>query len=144
MKWRYYFPHVWDDPRQGWEDVWLRPGDPSFFGVAYFITVESFRCLAAHDADAESIDLYQQLRADTQTNLWVHPYDGSAVRLAVRVRAETFSRQELVEWTRLFLLQQGHVVDALEAMSADEIVVIMRHVYDGVRLSVASLHGGLD
>jgi hypothetical protein len=28
MLWKYCFPHLWDRPRQVWEDVYLRPASP--------------------------------------------------------------------------------------------------------------------
>jgi hypothetical protein len=128
MKWLYYFPHAWDGPRTCWEDVWLRPDDPDLPGLAYFITVESFADLAAHD-DAESVAELERLRADVGATMWVEPYDGSARRLQVRVRAEDFTGEELVEWTRQFLLSRGREVDALEEMGDAEVRRCQRYVY---------------
>jgi hypothetical protein len=129
MNWRYYFPHVWEEPRTCWEDVWLRPDDPNFTGLAYYITVESFAYLTANaEEDADFAEL-ERLRAETGTLLWVRSYDGSAKRLEVRVRAEDFSWDELVEWTLLFLLRQGERVDTLEKMGEAEIKACQPFVY---------------
>ncbi len=131
MKWRYYFPHVWEQPRTCWEDVWLRPDDPVFPGLAYFITVESFGYLAAQE-DAELSEELERLRAETGTKLWARFYAGSAERLEVRARAEDFSWEELVEWTRLFLQSQGREVDGLEKMAEADVERCQRAVYGPV------------
>ncbi len=39
MKWKYYFPHVWEKECEPWEDVYLLPDVDGYEGEAIWLTV---------------------------------------------------------------------------------------------------------
>jgi hypothetical protein len=41
MKWLYRAAHVWDGDRTEWEDIYLRPDDPSHRGDSIWLTVDA-------------------------------------------------------------------------------------------------------
>jgi len=43
MKWKYHIPHIWDSPREVWEDIWLLPDDPNYKrGESIWLTIDAF------------------------------------------------------------------------------------------------------
>lgn len=112
--WKYCFPHVWDRPRQVWEDVYLLPDDPTFTGPGLHLTVDAFGNVLDPSHGSDRAEFQETALA----MLAGAPYyiEGDQMWL----RQEDFSRDELVGWTRVWLEYHGFSVGMLREAAASE------------------------
>jgi hypothetical protein len=128
--WKYGIPHVWDHPRQVWEDVYLLPDDPAYAGPGLHLTVDALGNVleSSHGSDrAASQEEALAKLADAQ--FWI---DGDEMLL----RQEDFSRDELVGWIHVWLEHHGFAVGRLREVAASEFAGRIEHADLVARLTV--------
>ncbi len=119
--WKYCIPHVWERPRQIWEDVYLLPDDPAYDGPGLHLTVDGLENVLDSLPDAER----QAAEADALAQLgdaefWI---DGGDMLL----RQEDFSHEELLSWVRVWLVYQGFSVERLREAPEAEFAERVEH-----------------
>lgn len=114
MDWKYYIPHSWDHQRQVWEDVYLLPIDGRYDGKAIWLTIDALGNAeeAGHDSGQAAI------RSEALRKLGNCQYhiDGTDML----IRAEDFSKEEFLDWVRVWLRENGLPVTGLTEGSAEE------------------------
>lgn len=112
--WKYCLPHIWDRPREVWEDVYLLPDDPAYTGPGLHLTIDAFGNVLepSHGSDRAAF------QEEALAKLAGAPYriDGDEMLL----RQEDFSRDELVGWIRVWLEHHGFSVGRLREVGAPE------------------------
>src|SRR5689334_18521242 len=105
--WKYCLPHVWDRPREVWEDVYLLPDDPAYVGPGLHFTVDAFGNVLepSHGSDRAAFQ-EEALAKLAGAPFWI---DGDQMLL----RQEDFSRDELMGWIRVWLEHHGFAVGRL-------------------------------
>jgi hypothetical protein len=100
MIWRYYTPHLWEEGRQVWEDVYLLPDDPAYTEDAIWLTIDS-------------LGFYQdEARREAEAKL-----GGASYRIEgtdMIVATEDFSQSQLLEWVRIWI--EHHNMPVTELM----------------------------
>jgi len=112
--WKYCFPHIWDRPREVWEDVYLLPDDPTYLGAGLHLTVDAFGNVLDSSHGSDRAAFQEKVLA----KLAGAPYriDGDEMLL----RQEDFSRDELLGWIRVWLEHHGFSVDRLREVALAE------------------------
>jgi hypothetical protein len=118
MIWYYYIPHLWEEERVVWEDVYLMAdinpehkqlwididkGLPSLW-----LTVDGLASEEFHDQDDEFLD-------ETEKEDLEHC--GVVIRLDTGdmiVNTQDFNKKELLEWAKLYLQVRGHTVNEMK------------------------------
>jgi hypothetical protein len=115
VDWKYYIPHVWDGDRQIWEDIYVLPIDARYNGNAVWLTIDAVLAYRSHtevDFDlAESPARTLQRLGNRDFHI-----DGTDML----VRAEDFSKEELLDWVRVWLRENDLAVDNLIEGNAEE------------------------
>lgn len=121
MIWKYYIPTEWESDRAVWEDVFLLPNDPEYDGQALWLTIDA---LGYYEGD-------ERAEAEEKLGHQLYVVDGSDML----VRAESFSKRELLDWVSLWFdecdvefssLKEGNPkefrgrIEQYEALQADE------------------------
>ncbi|XYH97723.1 hypothetical protein ACMHYB_59885 [Sorangium sp. So ce1128] len=119
--WKYCLPHIWDHPRQVWEDVYLLPDDPGYAGPGLHLTVDAFGNALdpSHGSDRAEF----QAEALAQLGDAEFRINGSEMLL----RQEDFSREELLSWVRVWLAHNGFPVGQLREVPAEEFAGRVKH-----------------
>ena len=119
--WKYCLPHIWDRPRQVWEDVYLLPDDSVYAGPGLHLTVDAFGNVlnSSHGSERAAF----QAEALAQLGDAEFRIDGSEMLL----RQEDFSREELLSWVRVWLVHNGLPVGRLREVSAEEFADRVEH-----------------
>jgi hypothetical protein len=99
MIWRYYIPHLWEQERQAWEDVYLLPDNKEYDADAIWLTIDA----------VGFYDEQQRLEAEQKLGGRAYHIDGTDMI----VQAEDFTKPELLEWVSLWLAQHDLPVTAL-------------------------------
>ena len=94
-------PHIWDTPRQVWEDIYLLPDKSDYDGQALHLTVDALGDPEdpSHGTDQEEFHA-EALKKLGSEEFWADDSD-------MIVRARDFSKAELLEWVKLWLGDQG-------------------------------------
>ena len=119
--WKYCFPHVWDSPRQVWEDVYLLPDSDSYTGPGFFLTVDA---LGNADNPAHGTDR-AEFQKEALAKLGTAEYfidEGEMI-----VRREDFTKKELLAWVRVWLEHHGLSVRGLREAPSSEFVGAIDH-----------------
>lgn len=121
MIWKYYIPAVWKSDRAVWEDVFLLPNDPEYDGQALWLTIDTLGYYEGDEREEAVAQLDHQLYAIDGTDMLV--------------RAESFSKRELLDWVSLWFeendvefsgLKEGNSkefrgrIEQYEALQADD------------------------
>ena len=102
MKWKYYIPAEWKhDERQTWEDVWLLPDDKTYHGGSIWLTIDSLTSAVEYLSE-------EQMRSPEVPAGGFH-IDGTDMIVGV----EDFSREEILNWTKVWLSESGLPVTEL-------------------------------
>jgi len=124
MKWKYHIPHKWESPeaRHVWEDVWLMPADPDYSGKSLWITVDALGDVNNPEHGSERAAFQAKALAKLGDNdTWVrYPGDQSDPGTDMIVRVVDFSREELIEWVRFWMMEVGLEVDELVEAPFDD------------------------
>ena len=106
MIWKYYIPHIWEEERTVWEDVYLLPAEQNYDGEALWLTVDA---LGFYEAE-ERVAAEHQLKGEAY---WIDEAE-------MLVRAEDFSLAELLAWTQIWLQANGlDVTELVEGTAAE-------------------------
>lgn len=110
MQWKYSFPDAWTNPaaRVALEDVYLIPPEGKAGPSSYWFTLEGLRSFTGgtHDEKLERLGSADYVINDAMDML---------------VRRDDFDKQELLEWTRLFIrLQCGDPDPVLVEATTEE------------------------
>ncbi len=132
QNWKYCFPHVRDRPRQVWEGVYLLPDSPKYSGPGLWLTVDALGNVnnPAHGTDRASFQK-TALRKLGEADYWI---DGGEMV----VRQEDFSKEELLDWVRVWLEHHGLPVGRLREAPASEFVGFVRHATIIAQLTAAT------
>ena len=102
MKWKCYIPAEWKpDERQTWEDVWLLPGDKTYHGESIWLTIDSLTSAVEYLSE-------EQMRSAEVPAGGFH-IDGTDMVVGVK----DFSREEILDWTKVWLSETGFSVTEL-------------------------------
>jgi hypothetical protein len=102
MNWKYYIPAVWEpDERQTWEDVWLLPDDETYHGASIWLTIDSLTSAVEYLSE-EQIQAPEIQAGDFHIN-------GTDMLVGVK----DFSREEILDWTKVWLSESGLPVAGL-------------------------------
>lgn len=134
--WKFYIPHVWDQERATWEDVYLVPTEEAFQGRSIWLTVEattmprefyyaSWGCSPEEIAQAtnnpeSAPEAVKFAEEDYQADQEILKSMGNTKFLfheescTLYVRAPNFTRAELLEWVTLYLKFKGAEFPSLE------------------------------
>lgn len=104
LRWKYFIPHTWDEPRTSWEDVYLLPEDVPYDGDAIWLTVHALD----EDTPAELCEKLGEANFVIEgDNMFIRPTD--------------FSMDELLRWAEIYLEQtSGRRVSRLREAPASE------------------------
>ncbi|MBD2596396.1 hypothetical protein H6G74_18965 [Nostoc spongiaeforme FACHB-130] len=114
MNWKYYIPHIWEQERQIWEDVYLLPDYGSYNGEALWLTIDALGNPNNLEDESDFDEFEKKLLKKLGDNSYL--IDGTEIV----VRTEDFSKAELLEWVQLWLQQQGFSVSGLFEASAED------------------------
>lgn len=89
MDWKYFIPHIWEREREIWEDVYLLPVDSHYDGAALWLTIDALG----------NVDIPEHAEALQRLGDRSFYIDGSDML----IRAEDFTKQELLAWVRIWL-----------------------------------------
>lgn len=89
MNWKYYIPHEWESDRCAWEDIWLMPSIHAVSSQSYWLTI-----------DAASYIDDEQKQALGSSPYLINGDD-------MVVNADNFSKDELLEYARIWLSEKG-------------------------------------
>lgn len=102
MNWKYYIPSEWKpDERQTWEDVWLLPDDKTYHGASIWLTIDGLTSAVEYLSE-------EQMRSPEVPAGGFH-IDGTDMIVGV----EDFSREEILNWTKVWLSESGFSVTEL-------------------------------
>jgi hypothetical protein len=107
MNWKYHIPHVWDSQRAVWEDVWLLPEGPSYDGGSIWLTVDALGDASDPTHGSQRAEFQKEaLKKLGHKDYWIEV--GEMI-----VRAKDFSKEELLDWVKIWLIETGFEVTAL-------------------------------
>lgn len=106
MKWKYYIPHAWDEPRESWEDFYLLPCDPSYRGDSIWLTIDALDDVNGTTAVLDTEDFHRLEKEMEGKDYVVHGTD-------MIVRGEAFTKREFLKWVKVWLEENGFEVDEL-------------------------------
>ena len=106
MIWKYYIPAVWESERAVWEDVFLLPNDPEYDGQALWLTIDA---LGYYEGT-------ERAEAEAQLDHQLYAIDGTDMV----VRAESFSKRELLDWVSLWFEENDVEFSGLKEGSIKE------------------------
>jgi hypothetical protein len=108
MNWKYHIPHVWNTTRTVWEDVYLLPDLPDHESESIWLTIDALGDAAdpAHGSDREEFQR-EALEKLGDKEDWVGGAD-------MIIRARDFSKEELLQWVKVWLRESGFPVASLE------------------------------
>jgi|ERR1051325_482916 hypothetical protein len=102
MKWKYYIPAEWkSDERQTWEDVWLLPDDETYHGASIWLTIDSLTSAVEYLSEEEI--------QSPEVEAGSFHIDGTDMLVGVK----DFSREEILNWTKVWLSESGFSVTEL-------------------------------
>jgi hypothetical protein len=102
MRWKYYIPAEWKpDERQTWEDVWLLPDDETYDGDSIWLTIDSLTSAVEYLSEEE-------IKSSE-----VHAGDFHIAGTDMLVGVKDFSREEILDWTKVWLSESGFSVTGL-------------------------------
>ncbi|MFN8490202.1 MAG: hypothetical protein U0350_21625 [Caldilineaceae bacterium] len=103
MIWKYYIPHLWEQEREVWEDIYLLPDDAAYTGDAIWLTVDALGFYEAEERRAAEEKL-------GGAAYWIEGAD-------MLVATEDFTRAELLDWLQLWFEQ--HDIPLTELVESD-------------------------
>ncbi len=107
MRWRFFIPHHWEHDCAVWEDVYLLPDVKAWKGESIWLTVDSLGvCENDEERDKALNDLDGREFTLDRTNMLV--------------AAEDFSKDELIEWVKKWLIANSLPVTELAESSRNE------------------------
>jgi hypothetical protein len=106
MNWKYYIPHVWDKPRQTWEDFYLMPCDPSYRGDSIWLTIDALGEANSTSA-AFDVEDFERLEEDMAGR------DYLIKGTDMTVRGTAFTKSEFLKWVRVWVEENDFEVDEL-------------------------------
>ncbi|MGO9569300.1 MAG: hypothetical protein ACLP5H_17325 [Desulfomonilaceae bacterium] len=106
MKWKYYIPHVWDKPRQSWEDFYLLPCDPSYRGDSIWLTIDALGDGQSRGAMFQGED-FKRLEKELEGRDYI--INGTDMV----VKGWAFTKHEFLKWVKVWLEENGFDVDEL-------------------------------
>ncbi|HKR61552.1 MAG TPA: hypothetical protein VJS64_17830 [Pyrinomonadaceae bacterium] len=102
MKWKYYIPAEWKPgKRQTWEDVWLLPDDKTYHGESIWLTIDSLTSAVEYLSEEEI--------KSPEVNAGEFHINGTDMLVGVK----DFSREEILNWTKVWLSESGFSVTEL-------------------------------
>jgi len=114
MDWKYFIPHVWEQKRQVWEDVYLLPIDDHYNGQALWLTIDALGNVEIHEHGSDRANF----RDDALRKLGDRPFHIEGTDMLIR--AEDFSLAELLDWARVWLRENGlPVIRLIEGTTED-------------------------
>ncbi len=114
MNWKYFFAHEWLESRNVWEDVYLMPEIPNYQGRSLWVTIDALGDPSdpTHGTDRrEFVEEALPKLSDAEYCIEGH-------KMIVRARA--FTKEELLDWVRIWLRESGFGVDELIEGTAKE------------------------
>jgi hypothetical protein len=131
MRWLYYIPHSWEDPdgnpkkKTTWEDVYLMPDDPEC-KKSIWLTVDGYQ---AEDIGFPSGFIDEKTWFD-EGEFEIFQEQGYLIRSShcdIIVFTPEFTKEELLNWAKLFLEEEGHVVTELEEATFERFAGTNQH-----------------
>jgi hypothetical protein len=105
MKWKYYIPHQWTQPRTVWEDIWLLPANPGYAGQSIWLTIDALGDMIHPESDRAEFQ-EKALAKLGDKDFWIEAAD-------MIVRAEDFDKEEFLGWVHIWLKETGFEVAEL-------------------------------
>jgi hypothetical protein len=106
MIWKYYIPHIWEEDRTVWEDIYLLPDTPDYKDQAIWLTIDALGFYEGSERD------------EVESRLGSQSYLIKGTDMLVRV--EDFSKPELLKWVSIWLEENGLAFDALREGTVKE------------------------
>lgn len=99
MKWFYYIPHVWEssEDRHVWEDVYLLPKNAPEGMESIWFTIDALGDVNNPLSGSDRAEFQRELLATLATDQW------HIAGTDMLVRATDFSREELLNYVRIWL-----------------------------------------
>lgn len=122
MRWLYYLPHLWEDnegkplEKTYWEDVYLMPDDPTVTR-SIWLTVDGYQ--AEDEKPFPNSDFIDEKTWFDEEEFEVFEKQGYFIRSEdcdMIISTRTFSKQELYEWIKVYLRDEGY--DCTELVEA--------------------------
>jgi hypothetical protein len=102
MRWKYYTPAVCKpDERKTWEDVWLLPDDETYHGASIWLTIDSLTSAVEYLSEEEI--------QSPEVEAGGFHIDGTDMLVSVK----DFSREEILNWAKVWLSESGFSVTEL-------------------------------
>ena len=89
MDWKYHIPHEWEADRTTWEDIWLKPSIHAVPGHSYWLTLDT------------AVD--DERKYEGRFNNVAYLISGDNIY----INAKDFSKEDLLEFARFWLMEQG-------------------------------------
>lgn len=98
VDWKYCIPHTWESGnRTPWADIWLMPQDPRFRGRSVPLTIDAL----GDSEDPTHGDDRSEFQKEALQKLGDKDYWISGAEMIVRAR--DFSREEFLEWVKVWI-----------------------------------------
>lgn len=109
LDWKYHVIHTWASERLSWAEALLLPDDPAWIGEALWFTLDGL-----HDSPGAQEWLDQALAHLDGREFWVRDEHSEMMGDAdMIVRAQDFSKEEFLEWMRVWIREKGMPVGEL-------------------------------
>ncbi|CCQ70103.1 hypothetical protein CWATWH0402_2984 [Crocosphaera watsonii WH 0402] len=102
MNWIYYLPHILDREQEYWADIYLLPQNSSYNGQALWLTIEALGLF-------EELDRQEKVKKLGEQSFYLY---GSSLDNMV-INSESFTKEELLQWARIWLEAQDLPVNHL-------------------------------
>jgi hypothetical protein len=114
MDWKYFIPHIWEREREVWEDVYLLPIQSQYDGETLWLTIDALGNVEVPEHGSDRAEF--QVEALQKLGDRAFHIDGADIL----IRAEDFNKQELLDWVRVWLQENGFPVSNLVEGLEDE------------------------
>jgi hypothetical protein len=129
MKWRYYIHHEWPDgERRKWAELFILPDDSSYDGEALWVTIDCVGEAPGDDSDEDTIKRYQKAQkklGDSSYCIITEADDMGDTNMIVA--ASNFSKDEFLEWVKVWIKAQGLPVSELISAPLEQFIGRHQH-----------------
>ena len=127
MRWKYFIPHIWDQPLSFWEDIWLWPEDHEIkgnMGNKINLTIDALGHLSYiyGQGGDDGLQFTNRLKTDNQA-YWIWPYpEGEAWtdEVSMIVNADEISIEDVIRCAKIYLKHMGYAVANLREASREK------------------------
>ncbi|GAC1463068.1 MAG: hypothetical protein NVS2B14_10990 [Chamaesiphon sp.] len=114
MNWKYHIPHLWNAPREVWEDVYLLPDNPNYQEESIWLTIDALGDVSEPTHGSERAEFQEFAFSKLgDKSFWINGSD-------MIVRARDFNKEKLLDWVKVWLRETGFPVSELIETSFDE------------------------